>query len=266
MKKNQTLLLCLLAGAFTAHAQTGNIEFADTLVKKICIAHWDTDGDGELSHQEAAAVTTLADFFHHEKIQSFQELQYFTGLHTLNPGALSDNYQLTSVILPPSVETISAYAFWSCTVMPHIDIPSSVRQIQTACFYHCARLQDITIPSSITTIPDSTFTWCIDLQRATIEEGTETIGAYAFGYCPKLEYVTLPSTLRHIGSYAFCETASVRQFIVQAAQPPHIESTTFDPRIFQQAVLFVPESSLQAYKTAPIWRNFNYIVPLFSTF
>ena len=36
-----------------------NIEFADAEVKRICVENWDTNGDGELSYKEAAAVTDL---------------------------------------------------------------------------------------------------------------------------------------------------------------------------------------------------------------
>ncbi len=35
------------------------IVFADSAVKSICVANWDTNGDGELSYAEAAAVTDL---------------------------------------------------------------------------------------------------------------------------------------------------------------------------------------------------------------
>ena len=39
------------------------IIFADVNVKAICVANWDTNGDGELSEAEAAAVTDLGTVF-----------------------------------------------------------------------------------------------------------------------------------------------------------------------------------------------------------
>ena len=39
------------------------IPFADLNVKAICVAHWDTNGDGELSYSEAHAVTNLGNVF-----------------------------------------------------------------------------------------------------------------------------------------------------------------------------------------------------------
>lgn len=44
---------------FNTKKEYGNIPFADANVKAICVSKWDTDGDGELSLDEAAAVTDL---------------------------------------------------------------------------------------------------------------------------------------------------------------------------------------------------------------
>lgn len=35
-------------------SKPGIITFADPTVKALCVEHWDTDGDGELSQDEAA--------------------------------------------------------------------------------------------------------------------------------------------------------------------------------------------------------------------
>ncbi len=55
------LFVLLLSVVGMAKAQ--NIEFADANVKAICVANWDTYGDGELSYAEAAMVTNLGTVF-----------------------------------------------------------------------------------------------------------------------------------------------------------------------------------------------------------
>jgi len=62
MKKalRTVLFVLLLCAAGMTKAQTENITFADANVKAICVANWDTDGDGELNTTEAAAVTFVA--------------------------------------------------------------------------------------------------------------------------------------------------------------------------------------------------------------
>lgn len=51
-----------------------NIIFADPEVKRLCVENWDIDGDGELSKDEAAAVSDLGRvFFGNMEITSFDE-------------------------------------------------------------------------------------------------------------------------------------------------------------------------------------------------
>lgn len=55
-------------------------------MKAICVEHWDTDRDGELSKAEAAAVTTLIDsetnqsVFYNKNITSFDEVKTPPGI------------------------------------------------------------------------------------------------------------------------------------------------------------------------------------------
>ena len=96
-------------------AWSDNITFADSNVKAICIANWDTNSDGELSEAEAAAVTDLGTLFRGKTtITSFDELQYFTGLNSIGDNAFSYCYGLTSITIPNSVTRIGESAFFKC--------------------------------------------------------------------------------------------------------------------------------------------------------
>ena len=90
------------------------IQFADANVKAICVANWDTNGDGELSKPEAAAVTSLGQVFIEKTITSFNELQYFTGLTSIENSAFSRCSGLTSVTIPTNVTSIGSLAFYGC--------------------------------------------------------------------------------------------------------------------------------------------------------
>ena len=79
------------------------IQFEDALVKAICITNWDTDGDGELSYEEAAAVTTIGTEFNGKGIFAFDELQYFTGMTSIPSSAFSDCSELLSIKLPDNI-------------------------------------------------------------------------------------------------------------------------------------------------------------------
>ncbi len=60
-----TFLLTMVCGnAFAApDFSQEDIVFADANVKAICVANWDTGGDGELNRGEAEAVTRLGSVF-----------------------------------------------------------------------------------------------------------------------------------------------------------------------------------------------------------
>ena len=152
------------------------IQFEDENVKKLCVAIWDTDGDHELSYDEAAKVTTLgATFKGNTEIQLFNELQHFTGLAALDD-TFSGCSNLWRVTIPANVETISSTTFSGCsqlkrvifekgsklkliagssgnnsktggtfsgTALTSIEIPASVESIEACAFRNCRQLTAI---------------------------------------------------------------------------------------------------------------------------
>ena len=119
-------------------APAGIITFADANVKALCVANWDTDGDGELSDTEAAAVTDLGAVFQvKESIASFDELQCFTGLTSIDNFAFAYCGNLSSITIPSSVISIGRGAFSGCFNLTSVTIPSSVTSIGKHAFYGC---------------------------------------------------------------------------------------------------------------------------------
>ncbi len=163
------------------------ITFADPAVKALCVASstgWDTNGDGELSYTEAAAVTSLYGVFSSEAITSFNELQYFTGLEYLDDDAFYGCYQLSSVIIPSSVTDIGGSAFSDCSSLTSVTIPSSVTDIGGSAFSDCSSLTSVTIPSSVTSIGSNAFSGS-GLTEMTVEATTPpTLGNNAFQNVP----------------------------------------------------------------------------------
>ena len=186
-----------------------NIQFSDANVKAICVANWDTNGDGELSYDEAAAVTTLnpsgesnnSVFKNNTAITSFNELQYFTGL-----------------------TSIDTYTFYYCTNLSSITIPSGVTSINTYAFMYCTRLTSIMIPSNVTSIASNAFYNCIGLTSVTLSNGLQSINQFAFNNCSSLIAVVIPSSVNSIGGNPFNACSSLESIIVEAG------NTVYDSR------------------------------------
>ena len=88
-----------------------NIEFEDPYAELLCIRHYDSNRDGYLSYEEAAAVTSveqLGDEANRKNIVSFNELKHFTSLREFSlPGC----HSIKNVTLPENLETIGEDAF-----------------------------------------------------------------------------------------------------------------------------------------------------------
>ncbi len=121
------------------------INFADSWVKARCVVYWDINGDGELSYNEAAAVTNLGMVFYANPMESFEELQYFTGIESIPISAFMNCTSLTKIKIPNTVTSIEQSAFRHCTVLASIIIPNSVTTIGVWAFENCTGLQSITV-------------------------------------------------------------------------------------------------------------------------
>ena len=189
--------------------QAGNIVFADSTVKEICVSHWDTNGDGELSYVEAALVTSLdLAFRNNTDITSFEELQYFVGLSSISNYAFYNCTALIgSLILPNSLTSIGNYAFNNCSGFTgSLILPNSLTFIGTGAFKECTGFTgSLTIPNSVTTIREYAFYNCSGFTGSLIlPNSLTTIGYRAFYNCSGFTgSLTIPNSVTSIDSYVF---------------------------------------------------------------
>ena len=248
-----------------------NITFADANVEAICVANWDTNGDGGLSEAEAAAVTDLGTVFKNNKqITSFDELQYFTGLTSIGTGAFYLCNGLRSVIIPNNVTSIDQYgfcdcssltsvtfsnnvtsigdrAFQGCSGLTTISIPNSVTSIGYAAFSGCSSLTTVSIPNNVTSIVTETFDGCSGLTSVSIPNGVTSIGNSAFRDCSGLTSVTIPNSVTSIiGSYAFKNCTNLTSVISEIEEPSDFNIYAFQ-NISSTCTLTVPYGTKDAY-------------------
>lgn len=267
MRLRLVIWLLFAVSWLSTHAHIETISFADATAKQICVNQWDSDGDGEISFEEAAAVTSFGSVFCRLLLQgpsSLDELQYFTSVEELQERAFTDCYHLRSIVLPASIKIIHDNAFYSCVELENIQIPTSTQRLGRGCFYRCTSLEEIRVPPSVRdSIPMECFAYCSELKKAEIEANVRIIGKASFIECSRLQSVTLPYTTTLICDHAFSGCGELRQVFCRAKTPPSVGSDVFDPKVMSHAVLFVPEGSIDAYKKAPVWSDFKFIAETF---
>lgn len=138
-----------------------NIVFADDVMKELCVTAFDTNGDGELSYAEAAAVTDISQMTLTKKtFKTFDEFQYFTSVKSV-PASYFKEVGIKSITLPETITSIGSSAFRGCTSLTSVTLPKSINSIGSSAFSGCTRLTSVTIPDSVTSISDSAFSGCI---------------------------------------------------------------------------------------------------------
>ena len=137
-----------------------NIEFEDPYAELLCIRHYDSNRDGYLSYEEAAAVTSieqLSDEANRKYIVSFNELKHFTSLKEFSlPGC----HSMKSVTLPEQLETIGGDAFSEWDSIEEIIVPDNVRTIEEQAFNQMGALESLQLPDSLKRISSFAITNC----------------------------------------------------------------------------------------------------------
>lgn len=108
--------------------------------------------------------------------------------------------QVTSVMIPDSVEHIEEYAFSENIILNKVVIGNGVTTIDHHAFYY-NRIVILTIGNSVNEIKDYAF-YSNELPSVTIPDGVTNIGRAAFGYSPLTE-VRIPGSVTSIDDDVF---------------------------------------------------------------
>ena len=167
--------------------------------------------------------------------------------------------RLKSIEIPAGVTQIGESAFHNCSGLTSIEIPTSVTQIGANAFMHCRRLSSITFEenSQLKTIGDNAFWECDDINSIVLPSGVTSIGNSAFRGCYGLSFVDIPSSLTFIGGEAFYD-CPIRYMICHVETPITLTS---DPGSNPDLTVFVPANSVDDYKEAYPWSDYN-ILPI----
>jgi len=182
-----------------------NVAFIDSEIRRICTELFDSDKDGFVSYEEAFNCKTpyyKTDFTENEKIETFDELQYFPRL-SYSSGLMKGCVNLKHLTFPPYLDNIAYDLFKDCESLSDVILPNGVKKIGWRAFEGTG-ITTITIPSSVKEIGHSAFKRCLELEEVTFEEPitVNDIPESMFEGCAKLKKVN-GKKFSSTGAYQF---------------------------------------------------------------
>jgi len=144
------------------------------------------------------------------------------------------------------------------TEITNLIIPNSVTSISDGAFFGCSGLTSVTIPNSVTSIGEGAFQYCSGLTSIIIPNSVTSIGNYAFSNCSGLTSITIPNSVTSIG-YAAFYGVDIPTIISLIENPFTITGGTFSQNTFLNATLYVPKGTIDKYKATDGWKDFLFI-------
>ncbi len=233
-------------------SNTDNVSFSDNRVKEICLKNWDANGDGELSKQEAAAVTDLGlVFMENEEITSFDELQYFTGLTSIPNNTFRGCSKLKSIVIPVNVSDLGTFhPFFFCSSLSNVIVAEGNSTydsrdncngiIETATNKLVLGTPNMTIPSTVTNIGTAAFANYTSMTSMTIPNSVKTLSRQAFVGCEGLTSIFIPASVANMATDVFLGCSGLTSMSVAS------ENTTFDSRNNCNAIIYTATNTLVA--------------------
>ena len=157
--------------------------------------------------------------------------------------------------LPDDVTTIGENAFRDCKNLTSITLPNSLKVVEKELFRGCEKLVNVSLPSELTTICENAFRDCKLLPSVELPEGLTSIDNNAFRGT-SLSLLTLPASIQVIGE-KIVEKCKMQSITCLAVNPPVLKKISE-----KKTTLYVPSSSVEAYKQAKPWKDFKNILPI----
>ena len=179
-----------------------------------------------------------------------------------NVGGYSGDVVIPETVVHNGVEyavtAIGYKAFCRCYNLTSIEIPNSIDSISSHAFNGCERLQRVVIPNSVVTLYPCAFNSCTSLKSVVIGNSVRVIEEYCFQFCYQLTDVVIGSSVTYLAHKAFSDCSALRKVTCLAPEPPAMDAYySFSDQAYTYGTLYVPEASMKAYRYDENWGRFS---------
>ena len=162
-----------------------------------------------------------------------------------------------TVTIGNCVTSISEKAFQLEPYLTDVTIPGNVKTIGRMAFAGDGRISALTLSEGITTIGDGAFKSCTSLSSVTIPNSVTQLVGDTF-YINNIKTLVIGSGVTSIGAMCFHRTTSVTgsTITILATIPPTIVNNSPIFSGWDNAPIYVPAGSVNAYKAASGWSQY----------
>ncbi len=218
---------------------------------------------GDYAFQGCSALKTL--YFNAIDCDDFSNSSTTRPFYHLN---------ISNIHIGNTVQRVPAYFAYGLSNVTEVTIGNSITGVGTKAFNDCTGLTRVSISDLAV--------WCtINFESATsnplyyakhlyvndnemtdlfVPDGVESIGDYAFYNC-HLTSIRLHQSVTSVGKQAFNNCPTIATITCEAMTPPlWNDFAMFPSNVYNHSPLYVPRSSLTAYKADQCWGQFATII------
>ena len=208
-----------------------------------------------------------------------EDINVPSSLKKIGNNAFQSCYELKSFDLPESVYEVQNEAFVGSGIqqpvynshyfayLPQIykgiyTMPDQIEVIAPYAFYYCDSLTEVIMPTTLRTIGLEAFWGCTSLTKLDIPASVDSILTYAFEACENVETIILRGSPSFYEDYvfAFYDNSKLKE-VYNYAETPFEFTSQGEPFFYvpdkDQIKLYVPAASVDAYKAALYWQDFD---------
>ena len=173
-----------------------------------------------------------------------------------------------------SVTSLGYKCFYFRSSLKSINIPSSVTSLGEYCFGGCSSLTSIVVDAGNSVydsrencnavIETESNTMICGCAGTVIPSSVTSLGYECFWNCSSLTSINIPSSVKSLGEFCFSRCSSLKTVTCEIPAPIG-DNYIFSNTPINEATLYVPEASLNSYKTTSPWSGFGTILAIKSS-